>query len=448
MDEFKILIVDDEQEIRDGLKQVLESEGYEVDVAQDGKEALQMYTDNHYQLVYSDIMMPSMTGLDLTKAIKKASDDTYVALFTGYSSIETAVEAIREGADEYLVKPVANEELFNIARKVNNLHKIRMNNQALRQAISGSGKTIIIGKSTGMRRVRSEIKQVSQSDITVLITGKTGTGKELIARSIHEKSKRNSHPFVAINCAAIPHDLLESELFGHERGAFSGANLRKFGLLEVADKGTILLDEIGEMSERLQAKLLRTIESGRFRRLGGNKELKSDFRVLSSTNKDLKAMVGVGTFREDLYYRLSSFNIDIPPLKKRKSDIPQLVEFFCSAMGGDEYVIDKDSDFIRALMNYNWPGNVRELQNSLERVRLLSPDNELDCECLPPEILKVEENLESTYSGDSDILPLEEIEKEHILKVYQELGGNKSQVARVLGISLRTLYNRLAKYNI
>ena len=159
-------------------------------------------------------------------------------------------------------------------------------------------------------------------------------------------------------------------------------------------------------------------------------------------------MVGVGTFREDLYYRLSSFNIDIPPLKKRKSDIPQLVEFFCSAMGGDEYVIDKDSDFIRALMNYNWPGNVRELQNSLERVRLLSPDNELDCECLPPEILKVEENLESTYSGESDILPLEEIEKEHILKVYQELGGNKSQVARVLGISLRTLYNRLAKYNI
>lgn len=448
MDAFKILIVDDEQDIRDGLKQVLEREGYDVDVAQDGKEAMQMYADNQYPLVYSDIMMPSMTGLDLTRAIKKISQESYVALFTGYSSIETAVEAIRDGADEYLVKPVANEELLKIAKKIQNLHEIRMHNKALRQVMSGIGPTIIVGKSSGIRKVKSEIQQVSKSDITVLITGKTGTGKELVARSIHEKSKRNAQPFVAINCAAIPHDLLESELFGHERGAFSGANARKFGLFEVAHKGTILLDEIGEMSESLQAKLLRTIESGRFRRLGGHKELQSDFRVLTSTNRDLKSMVGAGTFREDLYYRLSSFNIDVPPLSKRKSDIPLLVKHLCGIKGKGEYIVDKDSDFIKALQKYDWPGNVRELQNSLERVLLLSTGHELEIEYLPPEILMVQEKLVSSHSGDSDILPLEVIEKEHILKAYRELGGNKSQVARVLGISLRTLYNRLEKYNI
>ncbi|MCF7807111.1 MAG: sigma-54 dependent transcriptional regulator [Candidatus Marinimicrobia bacterium] len=448
MEDYKILIVDDEEGIRKGLKKVLTSEGYDVDTAQDGKEALQMFNDASYELIFSDIMMPSMTGLDLTTEIRKKSEDTYIVLFTGYSSIETAVEAIKTGADEYLVKPVSNEELLKIAKKIHNVYKIRLNNKALRQAISGSESTVIIGNSSGIRKVKSDIEQVSQSDIAVLITGKTGTGKELVARSIHEKGKRKDHPFVAINCAAIPHDLLESELFGHERGAFSGANARKYGLFEVANKGTILLDEIGEMDERLQAKLLRTLESGQFRRVGGHKELESDFRVLTSTNRDLKSMVGSGSFREDLFYRLSPFIIDVPPLSKRKSDIPKLVEYVCTKKGLEGVRYDSESEFIQRLMNYSWPGNVRELQNALERVLLLSGGKDLKIEKLPPEILQVSENIDNSYQGESDILPLEEIEREHILKAYHELGGNKSQVARVLGISLRTLYNRLEKYDI
>lgn len=448
MNDFSVLVVDDEKDIREGFQRLLKNNGYEADIASDGVEALDLYRENDYSLVVSDIAMPSMTGLDLTKRLKEINEEAHVVLFTGYSSIETAVEAIKNGAEEYLVKPVDNEQLLLIVDRIHKLVELKTNNAILRQAMSGKEKTNIIGKSVGIKKVKQEIMQVSNSDLTVLIQGDTGTGKELVARSIHENSKRNNFPFVAINCAAIPNDLLESELFGHERGAFSGAVNRKFGLFEVANKGTILLDEIGEMSENLQAKLLRTIESGCFRRLGGQKELHSDFRVLTSTNRDLRSLVGAGEFREDLFYRISSFIIKVPPLSKRKSDIPLLVEYFSAKKGRVDIPDDAGSELINRLMSYHWPGNVRELQNALERVYLLSGKNSINPEYLPPEIQAVSEHLENSESGNSDIVPLEVIEKEHILKAYRELGGNKSQVARVLGISLRTLYNRLEKYNI
>jgi len=443
MVEFSILIVDDEQNIRQGLKELLTIHNYEVDIARDGVEALELFDKKEYSLVLSDIMMPGMTGLDLTKQIKSLNPETFVVLFTGYSSIDTAVEAIKSGAEEYLLKPVNSDEVLSMVSRFYNQVELKTRNEILRQELSRRKKVQIIGKSAGITKVKREIRQVSGSDIPILITGETGTGKELVARSIHEYSPRSAQPFVAINCAAIPSDLLESELFGHERGAFSGAVTRKYGLFEVANQGTILLDEIGEMSMELQTKILRAIETKQFRRLGAQKEIKSDFRVISSTNRNLLALIDEGKFREDLYYRLSPFTIEVPALRRRKSDIPLLVDYYSMKKGRNDPPSDPESDFIRALQSYNWPGNIRELQNALERVYLLSGDSAPSTEHLLPEV-----SLKGRSQNKVNKQTLAEIEREHILKIYREVGGNKTLAARTLGISLRSLYNKLEKYAI
>ncbi len=445
---FSILIVDDEPEIRSGLKALLKDQGYDVEIAKDGQEALSLFKENSFALVLSDIMMPNMTGIDLTRQVKSENPDTIVILFTGYSSVENAVEAIKSGADEYLLKPINNDEVLSVVARSYERQELKINNEMLRQEILRRKTVQIIGKSQGIKKVNKEIRQVAQSDIPVLIIGETGTGKELVARSIHDQGPRRNQPFVAINCAAIPSDLLESELFGHERGAFSGAVARKYGLFEVANKGTILLDEIGEMSAKLQPKILRAIESKQFRRLGAQKEISSDFRVISSTNQNLLTMIDEGKFREDLYYRLSPFIIDVPALRRRKSDIPLLVDYFSVKKGRQDPVNESESEFIKVLQNYNWPGNVRELQNTLERVFLLA-GKQIPCiDHLSPEMQDIKSQLDGETKTVSDRLSLAQIERDYILKIYRELGGNKTHVAKALEISLRSLYNKLEKYGI
>jgi len=371
-----------------------------------------------------------------------------VVLFTGYSSIDNVVDAIKSGALEYLPKPINNDELLGMVLRIYNREELKVNNEMLRQEMLRSKSVQIIGKSVGVKKVKKEIKQVAQSDIPVMITGETGTGKELVAKSIHDQGPRKDQPFVAINCASIPSDLLESELFGHERGAFSGAVTRKYGLFEVANKGTILLDEIGEMSVDLQPKILRAIESKQFRRLGAQKEVSSDFRVISSTHRNLLSLVDSGRFREDLFYRLSPFIIDVPALRRRKSDIPLLLDFFSMKKSRQDPKFEGESEFVAALQNYNWPGNIRELQNAMERVFLLAGNEVPSVDHLPPEIQDIKSQLEGNTLDASERPTLEDIERDYMLKIYRELGGNKTHVAKALGISLRSLYNKLEKYDI
>ena len=448
MIDLLILVVDDEPEIRTILKDLLESNGYDVIVAENGMESIQLYKEHLPAIVLSDINMPGMTGIELLKQIKSVNPEAVVILMTGYSSIENAVEAIKSGAEDYLLKPL---NYYNVMNKINQIRKrqeLKINNEILRQEMLRHKTVQIVGKSRSILKVKNEIRQVAGSDIPILIMGDTGTGKELVARAIHDQSARKNQPYVAINCAAIPSDLLESELFGHERGAFSGAVARKYGLFEVADKGTILLDEIGEMSVELQPKILRTIETKQFRRLGAGKEVVSDFRVISSTNRNLKQMITEGKFREDLFYRLTPFIIEVSPLRDRKSDIPLLMDFFSVKKGRHDAGSEKQSEFIEALKSYPWPGNIRELQNALERVFLLAGDRAPSVHHLPPEIQNVYYRQDNMLKYGSGTPTLAEIERNYILKVFHELGDNKTLTAEKFGISLRSLYNRLKQYDI
>ncbi len=448
MIDLLIQVVDDEPEIRIVLKDLLESNGYDVIVAENGLEAIQLYKEHLPGIILSDIKMPDITGIELLKQIKSVNPEAVVILMTGHSSIENAVEAIKSGAEDYLLKPL---DYYDILNKINHICKrqeLKINNEILRQEMLRHKTVQIVGKSRSILKVKKEIRQVAGSDIPVLIMGDTGTGKELVARAIHDQSARKNQPYVAINCAAIPSDLLESELFGHERGAFSGAVARKYGLFEVADKGTILLDEIGEMSVELQSKILRTIETKQFRRLGAGKEVVSDFRVISSTNRNLKQMITEGKFREDLFYRLTPFIIEVPPLRDRKSDIPLLVDFFSVKKGRHDASSEKQSEFIEALKSYPWPGNIRELQNALERVFLLAGDRVPSVNHLPPEIQNIYYRQDNMLKYGSGTPTLSEIERNYILKLYHELGDNKTLTAEKLGISLRSLYNRLKQYDI
>ncbi len=442
---FSILIVDDEQDIRMGLKALLEHKGYEVATAKDGLEALSLFKEYQYAMVFSDIMMPNMSGIDLTKQVKAINPDTIVILFTGYSSIESAVEAIKSGAEEYLLKPVNNDDVINLVARVYKSLELKRDNEMMRQELLRSQSVQIIGKSDGIKQVRKGIEQAAESDIPVLITGETGTGKDIIARSIHDQGPRKRHPFVAINCGSVSSEFLERELFGYEQGAFPGAEIRKYGLFEVANKGTILLDEIGEMSIELQAKILRAIESKQFRRLGAQDETSSDFRVISSTNRNLLTLIEDEKFREDLFLHLSAFTIDVPALSKRTEDIPLLVDYFSKQKGRQDPKSVSESGFIKALQNYDWPGNVRELKNTLERVFLLVGQDPPTVEYLPLEINDVSHQFIGGYRGDQDRPTLAQIERDCIVKTMHELGGNKTHVAKALGISLRSLYDKLEK---
>ncbi len=450
---YRILIVDDEESMRDFLSIMLHREGYQVDTAVDGAQAVTHLRDHSYDLVVSDIKMPRMTGLELLAYIKERTPETVVLMVTAFSTTDEAVEAMKQGAYDYITKPFKNEEIRLIVKNALERRELRQENLALKEEL---GKRFsfdgLIGKSKAMQDVFTMIKKVAASPVKVLVTGESGTGKELVARAIHYNSDRRDGPFVPINCGAIPENLLESELFGHEKGSFTGAIRQKQGLFESAAGGTIFLDEIGELPALMQVKLLRVLQENEFRRVGGTKDIKTDVRVLAATNRHLEEAVAEGSFREDLYYRFNVIRIDLPPLRQRREDIPVMIDFFWERFAGEKEV-KVSEDAMRRLIDYQWPGNVRELENVIERATVLGKENEITLDCLPPNLLT---GMSSSVMPLTDIPEtgmdldayLGEIEKEILLKALVRTNGVRKNAAGLLGITFRSIRYRLAKFGL
>ncbi len=450
---YRVLIVDDEESMRDFLSIMLHREGYQVDTATDGAQAVVHLRDHSYDLVISDIKMPRMTGLELLAHIKDRTPETVVLMVTAFSSTDEAVEAMKQGAYDYITKPFKNEEIRLIVKNALERRDLRRENLALKEALgqrfSFEG---LIGKSKVMQEVFTMIRKVASSPVKILISGESGTGKELVARAIHYNSERRDGPFVPINCGAIPENLLESELFGHEKGSFTGAIRQKPGLFETAAGGTLFLDEIGELPTMMQVKLLRVLQENEFRRVGGNKDIKTDVRVLAATNRHLEEAVTAGTFREDLYYRFNVIRIDLPPLRQRREDIPVMVDFFWERFTGQKGV-KVTEDAMRRLIDYSWPGNVRELENVIERAMVLGHDNVITLDCLPPNLVtgmsgSVTPLTEIPDSGMDLDAYLGEIEKEILIKALARTDGVRKSAAGLLGITFRSIRYRLAKYDL
>jgi len=450
---YRVLIVDDEESMRDFLSIMLHREGYQVDTAVDGAQAVVHLRDHSYDLVISDIKMPRMTGLELLTHIKDRTPETVVLMVTAFSSTDEAVEAMKQGAYDYITKPFKNEEIRLIVKNALERRDLRRENLALKEALgqrfSFDG---LIGKSKSMQDVFNMIRKVASSPVKILVTGESGTGKELVARAIHYNSDRRDGPFVPINCGAIPENLLESELFGHEKGSFTGAIRQKPGLFETAAGGTIFLDEIGELPAMMQVKLLRVLQENEFRRVGGTKDIKTDVRVLAATNRHLEEAVAAGSFREDLYYRFNVIRIDLPPLRQRREDIPVMVDFFWERFTGQKGVKVAE-DAMRRLIDYSWPGNVRELENVIERATVLGHDNEITLDCLPPNLVtgmsgSVTPLTDIPESGMDLDAYLGEIEKEILIKALARTDGVRKSAAGLLGITFRSIRYRLAKYDL
>lgn len=444
---YKILVVDDDISMREALTRMLEKGGYEIQSAPGGKSALNLYTKDNFDLVISDIMMPEIKGVELLRELKKIDKDAKVIFITGYATVETAVQAIRIGAEDYFTKPFKNVEVLKVVDRLYQNKMLVVQNEKLKQQVLKNNLPEMVGHSPELMKVISEINLVATSDLAVFVSGESGTGKELVARAIHNLSNRKDEPFVAINCAAIPADLLESELFGHEKGAFSGAIARKYGLFEIADKGTLFLDEIMEMPIALQAKLLRIIETKRVRRIGGTSEYDIDFRIVCCSNRDIKIALAENNFREDLFYRLSSFQIVIPPLRERKSDIPILVKNYLQKKNAEKINIPKK--LMSIIKSYNWPGNVRELQHVLDRLILYSTKDLLSIRHLPKEMTenRIFDNFTESADTNIELKSMSEIEREQIFKTLEHCKGDKKEAAQILGIGLKTLYRKIAEYN-
>jgi len=438
-----ILIVDDELSVRQSLKHWFLEDGFDVETAEDGQDALEKMNSGPYDIILVDIKMPGMDGITLQKRIKEIDKDVIVIIITAYASVDTAVDALKHGAFDYVTKPIDPDDLSHLIRNALKQKELSEENVRLKENISEmSMRDQIIGQSTEMKRVFDMIDQVAGTDSTVLIRGESGTGKELIARAIHSRSKRRYLPIVAVNCGSIPETLLESELFGHEKGAFTGAQYRRKGKLELADGGTLFLDEIGDISAKMQVDLLRVLESHSFTRLGGNEEITSDFRLICATNKNLEQAVEEGEFRKDLYYRINVFTIFVPPLRERKADIIPLAEHFIEKYSRQMSKPQREltEDVEDTLRNYRWPGNVRELENAIERAMVIGNETEITEDDLP-----VHCKQEASNGND---LSLESLEEDHIKRVLKEFDGNVTHSARALGIDRVTLYNKIKKYGI
>ena len=448
---LKILIVDDEEPARQGLTALLARWGYDVDEAGDGQEALAKAAAGLPSVVVSDLVMPKMDGLELLRALKTDVPFASVILLTGQGSIDTAVTAMREGAYDYLTKPVDVARLRLLipkaAERGEALREVAMLRRKLSQ-VWGMGR--LVGTSAGMQEVYRLIEVAAPTTAPVLISGESGTGKELVARTLHDLSPRAKGPFVAVNCAAIPETLLESEIFGHEKGAFTGALERRPGCFELAHEGTIFLDEIAEMNPGTQAKFLRILQDGTVRRLGGRTEIKVDVRVLAATNKDPVKAIQEGTFREDLYYRLNVVSLVMPPLRDRRDDIPALVQAFMEEFNTryDKRVRALDEAVLSGLVAQSWPGNVRELRNTLERAIIVCENDTILPKHIPPSpSLRAVEPAEGPDAVSFRVgTSLEDAEKGLILKTLAANGNNKTRAADVLGISLKTLHNKLKAY--
>jgi DNA-binding NtrC family response regulator len=443
-----ILVVDDDAEMRDLVCDVLRDRGHQVTAIGSGQEALKLLGQEDYALVLTDLRMKGMHGTELLNEVKRAYPDVGVILMTAFGSVETAVEAMKHGASDYLTKPVKNEELIRVVeRGIREASLRREVNRLRREVHKEYSFHQILGKSKPMQEVFDLIRRVADSPTNVLITGESGTGKELVAKAIHYNSDRRDAPFIPVNCAAIPEQLLESELFGHMRGAFTDAKMDKRGLFEEAQKGTLFLDEISELPLMLQAKLLRAIQEKEVRRVGANKPIAVDVRIIAATNLNLGEEVKAKRFREDLYYRLNVIELKLPPLRERREDIPLLVDAFLKKCGEarGKMVKGVSEAALAMLIDYTWPGNVRELENVIERAVTLSRGEKISPDDLPPTVQGARGDRRVLDEAAERTLPLHEIEKEYIKKILEKTGGNKYQAAHALGIDRKTLYRKLAE---
>ena len=436
-----LLLVDDDDDLRGNLSNYFSRLGYRVQQADCGESALAELEGRAFGVAVLDMVMPGMSGIDLLRRLKEGSAETEIILLTGEATVERAVEAMKLGACDFLTKPVRMKQLEAVVEKAAETCKLRQENRQLRAIIERTApQHHMVGDSSAMKEVFRLIERAAPSDKPILIQGESGTGKELVARALHEASSRADNPLVVINCAALPEPLLESELFGHEKGAFTGAATSKPGLFEVADGGTLFIDEIGELSPSLQPKLLRVLEDGSLRRVGSLKERRVDVRILAATNRDMAQEVEAKRFREDLYYRINIMTIQIPPLRERGHDVLLLADHFAGA--GWEF----DPACRESIARYHWPGNVRQLINALERAKMLADDEVLLQENLPPEVLGEKSSPNQTlFDPDIDLASLT---RARVVQALQQEHGNKLRAAKALGVSRRSLYRLIEKYNI
>lgn len=444
-----ILVVDDDPEMTTVLQEVLSEEGWEIETAGDGEEALTKLHQREYALLLTDLRMPRMAGLTLMEQAKLLYPDIQVIVITAFGTIDSAIEAMKQGAYDYITKPFHLEEMLLTIRKALKERALHREVLRLRQEIEQTYEFAnIIGKSRVMQTLFTQMQRVAQSAANVLITGESGTGKELVAKAIHYHSDRKQGPFVAVNCGAIPEELLESELFGYERGAFTGAQREKVGLFEAADQGSLFLDEISEMPAALQVKLLRAIQEKEIRRVGATQTRRVDVRIIAATHRDLLAEVKEGRFREDLYYRLHVLPLHVPPLRERPEDIPLLANHFLKKFAevNGKPVQGISEPALKILMEYSWPGNVRELENVMERAVILGRFEVITPADLPEVLVAHQPEYVLLDRGGRRRMTLEELEREYILQVLEEVKGNKQQAAERLGIDRKTLYRRLEQY--
>jgi two-component system response regulator HydG len=447
----KILVVDDESSHRKMIETVLSDEGYEISQADNGQTAINEVEEKFYDLVIMDIRMPKVGGIDALKKIKTISPGIPIIIMTAYASIGSAVEALKSGAHDYLTKPLDIEELKILVAKALRIHQLEMENIFLKERLNNRFDfSNIIGDSPAMKKLFDTMALVAPSEATVLIVGESGTGKELIANAIHQSSPRKDMPFIKVNCAALPETLLESELFGHEKGAFTGAIARKQGRFQLAHKSSIFLDEIAEMAPATQAKILRVLQEREFEPVGSGQTLKADTRVIAATNRNLEEEIQEGRFRKDLYYRLNVVTVEVPSLRQRREDVPILSDFFLK-----QYA-EKNRRLIKGftpratdlLMRYDWPGNVRELENIIERAVIMARGEMITPLEFPADLQDLDEQLKDTRVDLTPGRSLKEVEKVMILRTLEETGGNRTHAARILGISRRTLQLKLKEYGI
>jgi DNA-binding NtrC family response regulator len=448
--EASILVVEDEAKLRRLLELQLAEEGFHARMAPDAETGLQALQEEKFDLVVTDLKLPAMSGFEFLQAVKRIDANIPVVIMTAYGTVESAVDAMKAGASDYVLKPFSLAELVLVIRKELATHQLREENRTLREELGRRYEyKNIVARSPKMQAVLALVERVAPTNTTVLVGGESGVGKDLIARAIHEHSRRASGPFVKINSTAIPETLLESELFGYEKGAFSGATTSKPGKFELADKGTLFLDEIGDVPPQIQVKLLRVLQEREFERLGGTKTIKVDVRLIAATNRDLRAALEEGTFREDLYYRLNVVAIDIPPLRDHKEDIPDLANFFLTKYAEEtgKPITALTPQAMKLLMDFHWPGNIRELENIIQRGVTLSAGTVLDAADI-----HLDGQPRRSVGGSAHVLPegttLEQWEEETIREALRRANGNKSQAARVLGLSRNALRYRLSKIGV
>ena len=449
MNSLQLLVIDDEPAIRQVVSVLLRKAGHSVDQAGDGEAALERLSKGDVDIALCDIKMPGMSGIDLLRQARAVNLDTAFIMMTAFASVDTAIEAIKAGAADYMIKPLNNDELLHRLTKVGDLRGLRAENRVLRRLVLGVNQEVFGFNSPAMREMEHMAAKVARTDSTVLITGESGTGKGVVARLIHQQSLRAEGPFIPVNCGAIPENLVESEFFGHSRGAFTGADKARKGLFLEADGGTIFLDEIGELPMLLQVKLLHVIEQKKVRPVGEEQERPVNVRIITATNRDLSEMVAQGKFREDLYFRLSVFHIHVPPLRERRQDLPALIKFLLQRntrrmSNQPEVTLDPGAEAV--LMNYEWPGNVREMENIIDRAIILADGNHIVLADLPPQVTRADQSAQFADGFQSSGSLREQLRKYEaalILRTIEESAGDRRAAAQKLGIGLSSLYRKL-----